>query len=142
MLSEALDSQEYDVESLLADVEAGVDPNAAPAEDPAKVEAAAPAEIQEMEFTWNGKPIKAPVDRFKQWASQGYDYSQKMQEFKTQQAAFEKSQKEFEPLKSRYSEIDEYAKQNPQWLEQVNQSYLQAIGKAQADGAPNHEIQS
>ena len=141
----AVDDQEIDVDSLMADVEAGNETNAAPAvETPPAQEAAAPtaAEIQEMEFTWNGKPIKAPVDRFKQWASQGYDYAQKMQDFKTQQAAFEKSQKEFEPLKSRYSEIDAYAKENPQWLEHVNSQYMAAIGQAQANGAPNSDIQA
>lgn len=137
---------EYDVDQILADVEAGNDPSATdPAAEtteatPAAAAAPTAAEIQEMEFTWNGKPIKAPVDRFKQWASQGYDYAQKMQDFKTQQAAFEKSQKEFEPLKSRYSELDEYAKANPQWLEHVNTEYMKAIGKAQSEGAPNSEI--
>lgn len=136
-------SQDIDVDALMAQVESGDETNASP---PAPTEAAATqptqAEIQEMEITWSGKPIKAPVDRIKQWASQGYDYAQKMAEFKQQQSAFERSQKEFEPLKSRYSEIDEYAKQNPQWLEHVNQQYMSAIGRAQAEGAPNSDIQA
>jgi hypothetical protein len=131
-----------DVDALMADVEAGNEINApaaateesTPAEPASQPTEAQKQAIQEMEFTWNGKPIKAPVDRFKQWASQGYDYAQKMQEFNARQAAFEKSQKEFEPLKQRYSEIDEYARQNPQWLEHVNQAYMQAIGQAESNG--------
>lgn len=132
-----------DVDQLMSDVESGVETNQTPAVEAAPAVAApTAAEIQEMEFTWNGKPIKAPVDRFKQWASQGYDYAQKMQDFKAQQSEFEKSQKEFEPLRSRYGEIDAYAKQNPQWLEHVNQQYMSAIGKAQSEGAPSAEIQA
>lgn len=133
--------QQIDVEALIADVEAGNETNVeAPSVSAAPAEpVASPAEF---EFTWDGKPIKAPLDKAKIYAGQGYDYAQKMAAFKTQQAAFEKSQKEFEPLKSKYSQLDEYAKQNPQWLEHVNNSYLEAIGKAKAEGAPNSEIQS
>lgn len=129
-------SDEIDVDSLMADIEAGkeIGGEAAPEAPAPAAPAPTAAEIQEMEITWNGKPVKAPIDRIKQWAGQGYDYAQKMQDFKAQQAAFEKAQKEFEPLKSRYAELDEYAKQNPQWLEHVNSAYLEAIGKAQAKG--------
>lgn len=138
-------SASIDVDSLLADIDAGKETNAAPGsdQDPAAAPAA-PQTPQEIEFTWNGKPIKAPLGDPKttQWLSQGYDYAQRMAEFKAKQEAFERSQKEFEPLKTRYSEIDEYAKQNPQWLEHVNHAYLQAIQQAQASGQPVQEIQA
>jgi hypothetical protein len=129
-------TQDIDVDQLLADVEAGNEINATEEtpQVPTAQAQAAPQTVQEMEFTWNGKPIKAPVDRFKQWASQGYDYAQRMQDFNAKQAAFEKSQKEFEPLRTRYSELDEYAKENPQWLEHVNQQYFAAIGQASQQG--------
>jgi predicted RNase H-like nuclease (RuvC/YqgF family) len=137
-------SGEIDVDALMADVEAGNETNVS---DPAPAAAAAAAqptaqEIQEMELTWNGKQIKAPVDRVKQWASQGYDYAQKMAEFKAKQDAFDRSQKEFEPLRARYADIDKYVQENPQWLDHVNQQYMAAIGKAQSEGAPDAKIQA
>jgi len=135
-MGDAVDqTQDIDVDALMADVEAGNETNVAAPESPTHDKAQPTAqEIQEMEFTWNGKPIKAPVDKIKIYAGQGYDYAQRMQEFNAKQSAFEKSQKDFEPLRTRYSEIDAYAKQNPQWLEHVNSQYMAAIGNAEAQG--------
>jgi hypothetical protein len=135
---------DIDVDALMSQVESGEETNVATPETQAVAAPTQPtaAQIQEMEFTWNGKPIKAPVDKIKLYAGQGYDYAQKMQDFKLKQSEFEKSQKEFEPLRTRYSEIDQFAKQNPQWLDHVNQAYLEAIGTAQAQGKSDPEIQA
>jgi hypothetical protein len=70
----------------------------------------------EFTFTANGKEINANKDEVLKWASQGHDYSQKMQEFKTQR-------EEFDTTSARYKEIDEYATANPDWFEHVEQAY-------------------
>lgn len=90
------------------------EPKAA-APDPAQAQAA-----QEFEFTWNGKQIKAPVDKVKQWAQQGYDYAQKMQAINERETRY----KEWE---SKYKPVDDYIKQDPQWWEHVQQSYAQRL---------------
>lgn len=87
---------------------------------------------QEFEFTWNGKQIKAPISdpRVKQWASQGYDYSQKMAEFSQKQAEIEKQAAWAREAEGRYKEIDEYVKQNPQFWDHVTQSWTNRQGQA------------
>jgi hypothetical protein len=86
--------------------------------DTLQEESAAPAQAspQEFEFTWNGKQIKAPKDKFTQWAQQGYDYAQKMAEFNSRTSEFDQRYKI-------YSEIDEYAKTNPEWWNRLQQAY-------------------
>jgi hypothetical protein len=78
---------------------------------------------QEISFTWNGKEIKAPLDKAKQWAQQGYDYSQRMQAFKTQMTEFEQKQKLIQELESRYKPVEEFYSQNPDRWEYVNKQY-------------------
>jgi len=68
------------------------------------------------EFTANGKQIKATKDEVLKWASQGHDYSQKMETLKSDRGDFDNT------LKT-YQEIDEYAKANPDWWNQVQDSY-------------------
>lgn len=78
---------------------------------------------QEYAFTWNGKEIKAPVDKLTKWASQGYDYAQRMEAFKQQQADFESQRQQFEPRLNLYKEVDEFANKNPDWWKHVEASY-------------------
>src|SRR4051812_40705324 len=82
-----------------------------PAPDTAAAAAAAQA-AEEFEITWNGRQIKAPKDKVLQWASQGYDYPQKMAELK-------KQREEFDRAYSPYKTVDDYAKQNPEWWKHV-----------------------
>lgn len=118
-------SGDTDIDSILSEfhgepTDGATQPGAEPG---AAAQAATPAPPQEFEFTWNGKPIKAPIDRITQWASQGYDYAQKMAEFKAKHSEFEQAQKQFEDRISPYRQIDEYAKQNPQWWDHVTQAW-------------------
>jgi hypothetical protein len=87
----------------------------------------APA-TQEIEFTWNGKQIKAPITdpRLKQWASQGYDYNQKMAEFNQRQAEIQKQAEWAKQAEDRYKAIDEYVQKNPQFWDHVTQTWTQA----------------
>lgn len=117
---------DIDVDGLLAGIES---PSSdIPMSDaPAAQEAPATAnqQPQEYEFTWNGKQIKAPVDKLTKWASQGYDYAQRMEEFKRQQADFESQRQQYEPKLNRYKEVDEFASKNPDWWNHVEKTWAE-----------------
>lgn len=82
-------------------------------------------QIAELAFNWNGKQIKVPFGDPKatQWLSQGYDYAQKMQAFKLEQAHFQQQQKMIADLEAKYKPVEEYYSQNPDRWQYVNQQY-------------------
>jgi len=82
-----------------------------------------PQTVQEYEFTANGKPIKAPIDKILQWASQGYDYPQKMAQLKQQAQEFEQKQQLYQQWEKKYKPIDEYIQENPDWWNHVEESW-------------------
>lgn len=83
------------------------------------------------EFNWNNKQIKANRENVLKWASQGYDYSQKMQEFKQRQADIDSKWQQAEQLNKTYGPIDEWVKGNPEKWDQLQQ----AISGMEASGA-------
>lgn len=68
------------------------------------------------EFNWNGQMIRGSEDQLVKWASQGYDYSQKM-------SGLNQKEQEFQSLYSKYQQIDQFAKQNPDWWAHTENSY-------------------
>ncbi len=86
------------------------------------------------EFDWNGKRITPESqDRVKQWASQGYNYSQRMGEFNKTKLQMEidyankqKAIKEQEEKFAPFVKVDEYAKKNPDWWKHTLSAYEQA----------------
>lgn len=122
---------DIDVDALMNEIEApsaGIPMNAAPEKEaPPAAEKTAAQVAAELEFNWNEKQIKVPFNdpRVKQWAAQGYDYNQRMQEFNQRQTEFEAQQKAIKELESRYSPVDEYVKQNPDWWNHVQSSWEQ-----------------
>lgn len=122
-----------DADALMSTIESGgqVTPSTQTPSAPTPEAAQTPQTPQELAFTWNGKEIKAPIDRITQYAQQGYDYAQKMQAFKAQQAEFEAQQAKISELEARYKPVEEYVSQNPQWWDHVNQQYQQALQGAQ-----------
>lgn len=92
--------------------------------------------VQELEFSWNGKPVKTKFDdpRVKQWASQGYDYAQRMQAFNQEKGQWETKAKEYD---TKYKPIDEWARQNPEkWQSLYQQWEQQAQVQAQNQSQP------
>lgn len=135
-----------DADAIMASIEStGHAPEAAPIAEPtASPEPAAASQqpqaqptAQEIEFTWNGKQIKAPVTdpRVKQWASQGYDYAQKMADFNRKQQEIAAREQE---LTGRYGAIDEYVRQNPQFWDHVTQEWQRQQMGGQVD--PNNPL--
>src|SRR3990167_5206971 len=89
----------------------------------------------EFEFTALGKPIKAPREKVLQWASQGYDYSQKISEFNKQKSDFETNYKT-------YQDIDRYAQENPEWWNNIQTQYSQRSQEQKpAEQGGSHEFQ-
>ena len=65
----------------------------------------------------NGQEIKVDSeDKMLQWAQQGHDYGQKMQDFNKDKAAFDEKN-------SLYQDIDNYASENPEWWDHVQSSF-------------------
>jgi hypothetical protein len=86
---------------------------------------------QEWEFESGGKKIVPESrDKLKVWASQGFNYSQRMgllnKEHETRLAAVAQAEAKAQEEAKRYSpyrEVDEYAQQNKEWWEHVQKSY-------------------
>lgn len=135
------DTSSIDADALLAEIEKASPERDARSESTAPESEAPPVKetpetsptLSEIEFTWNGKKIKAPIDKAKQWAQQGYDYAQKMQEFGASKQAWETERKRFEESLAPYRLIDEFAKSNPDWWKQVEQSYQERMSSAQSN---------
>lgn len=78
---------------------------------------------QEFSFKWNDREIKAPQDKMLQWASQGYDYGQRVNQLKAEQDKFNSERQTWEQGTTRYREVDEFAKTNPEWWAHVEKSW-------------------
>lgn len=113
-----------------------------------ELEAKPEAPAQMYEFNHNGKPIKAPIDQVLKWASQGYDYPQKIQKFNQERTAWEQERSKMDGQYKVYRDIDTWAKQNPdQWarLEQlykgghITQGQALQSAQAQSQGQPAND---
>lgn len=141
------DTSGIDADALLGAIESGqpIPEQEAPAETaaPAQGQAAAqaPQYPKEVEFNWNGKPIKTSWENAVKWAQQGYDYSTRVEQLKRQQA---EADERYKP----YKLTDEYAKQNPDWWKHVQEAFEKrntfvVPQEGQPDTAqPNPEIES
>lgn len=130
----APDAGAIDVDGLLADVDAGRDPNAPETAAPEAAPQEKPEAVwngSEWEFEWNGKKIVPENrDKLKIWAAQGYNYSQRMGELnkthsqRMQEAeAREQAAKALEQKLSPYAQVDQYAQQNPDWWQHVQETF-------------------
>jgi hypothetical protein len=108
------------------------------AEKPAEKEKA-PDET--FEFTHNGKPIKATREQLIKYAQQGYDYPQRAQKLNLERQKWEQERQNWEKQWGVYRQIDDYARQNQEWWNLVqnawsNRSNPQTLASAQ----PNDPI--
>lgn len=91
----------------------------------------------EFEFQWNGKQIKADREKVLKWASQGYDYSQKMAEFNRRMQEVDGRYSKAEELYNKYGAVDEWVQQNQDKWEALQK----AISGAEASGASPELLQ-
>lgn len=116
-------SESVDVDGILNSIE---EPSSGfPMSEPASAVTPAQPEPQKHTITVNGQQITATLEQLQKWAQQGYDYPQKMQAFKQQQTEFEQRYKP-------YQDIDDYAKQNPQWWSTVQKAWDSRTEQQQA----------
>lgn len=130
-----------DVDALLSSIE---QPNSR--EIPMKAETTPSPQPQqtqnpsELEFTWKDKQIKVPYadGRVKQWASQGYDYAQRMAEFNQREQQYAQKEQTMKQLEETYGPVDKYVRENPEWWNHVVQQYQQREQQMQQD--QNHPL--
>jgi hypothetical protein len=87
----------------------------------------------------NGKEVKGTREQILQWAQLGHGYPQKAQEFNQMKARVDEWSKRQQELDERdqkwkpYKEVDEFATKNPEWWQQVQESYKNKIAGAQSN---------
>ena len=121
MAFEAEQSSEPTVDQMFDSV---VEDHNEPVNEPAPEE---PKTEQEPEFEYSalGATRKEPLSMILKRASMGYDYAQKMEAYKQQQAEVERIRQEAEARHSKFAHLDEYAQQNPEWYNHWSQAYEQ-----------------
>lgn len=128
-------SSEHDVDAIIAQAYGG---QQNPGNESSSPEKAAPQQqaqepvapqYKEFEFNSRGQPVKIKENdpRFSQWLSQGHDYAQNIHSFKTEKDTWDRSKQDWEGQWGRYREIDQFAKQNPDWWSHIDQSYQQKL---------------
>jgi len=144
---------EFDVDKTMEELSAAAPERAMTSETPEETPAAPTWDGKQWEFDWNGKKVVPDsADKLRIWASQGYNYSQRMGELnKTHaQRMAEAEQRaraagELEQRFSPYARVDEYAKKNPAWWQHTLQAFEQAQrggGQPGAPGAPDPRYQA
>lgn len=69
----------------------------------------------EVEYTANGKPIREPLEMVLKRASQGFNYSQHMDDFNKKIAEFEQNRQKWEAINKKWEPYEQYAQQNPDY---------------------------
>ena len=101
------------------------------------------APFQGYEFDHGGKQVKVEHadPRAKQWIQQGYDYSQRTQALKADRTALDDERSSFDQNFQHYTQIDKYAKENPDWWAATQKSFAERDMQAPGAVQPNPELQ-
>jgi hypothetical protein len=109
-------------DDILGAVERGEDPSQLTVA-PEAPQAEAPQGFRK-EMTVNGEKILVDDEaKYDQWAQQGRHYSQQMAELNQQKAEWEAEKAGLQSKLDQYREVDNYAKENPEWWNHVEQNY-------------------
>lgn len=92
-------------------------------------------EPQYFEYQASGKTVKEDIDTILKRASQGYNYSQLVNEHKSSVESFQSERDRHLADLGVWKQYDEYAKQNPEWSEFVKSQWesRQSFGQPQSD---------
>jgi hypothetical protein len=132
MAFEAEQSSEPTVDQMFDSV---VEDHNEPVNEPAPAEPKTESE-PEFEYSALGATRKEPLSMILKRASMGYDYAQKMEAYKQQQAEVERIRQEAEARHSKFAHLDEYAQQNPEWYNHWSQAYEQRQAGLHQEGTP------
>lgn len=108
------------VEQILANESQTAEPDTAAPQQEAPVQS---QQTSEYEYTVNGRLVKEPIDVILKRASQGYNYAQHMQDFKTRESEVEARYNKGLELETKYGEIDKFATENPEWNDHLQKSW-------------------
>jgi hypothetical protein len=86
----------------------------------------------EFEYTALGKTVKEDIDTILKRASMGYDYAQKMQQFKTEQETFNQQRDGHLAQFGQWKQYHDYASENPEWAEFVRTQWEQKSSYGQS----------
>jgi hypothetical protein len=115
---------QLDLDSVIAESEAPVEPPAMTAPEPVKPVAEEPQTAAQMvDLKWRGETIQKPLDSVINMAQQAYDLDQRNREFREEKDSFTAERQEAEALINRYKAIDEHAIKNPGWFDHVQNEW-------------------
>lgn len=129
-------AEEIDAEALVKQIEETG--SAEPQEEALEEEQAQAEETaaqQMFKYKALGKEIEEPIETILQRASMGYDYAQKMQEYKQLQQQIEEQKQLAEQLQQKWKPYDDYARENPDWFQ-----HWQNAWQNRGSGQQGHEI--
>lgn len=119
-------SDELNVDQIVAETEVSTNneiPMEAQPQEAPQEQAPTP---QEYEFDYQGKKIKAPVEKILKWASMGYDAPNRIGELSHKLKDYENRFKTYETYEKTYKPIDEWARQNPDKWQALFDQWQQA----------------
>lgn len=96
-----------------------------------------------FEFEHGGKKVKANREQMIKWAQMGYDRPQAMQKFNAEKRAWDDEKKKWEGQWGIYRQIDDWARQNPEAWNHIQQGWQRrgtapaVNGDAAAGSAPD-----
>jgi hypothetical protein len=110
-------------DDIMGAIDRGEDPSQLPVGNEQAPTEQAPAGFRK-ELTVNGEKIVVDDEsKYDQWAQQGRHYSQQMAELNQQRAEWEAEKAQIEPRLTQYRDVDNYAKENPEWWQHVENSF-------------------
>jgi len=92
-----------------------------------------------LEYRSSNKDVSENIETVLKRASMGYNYAQNMQGLKGERDAFVTEKQGVEDMRSKWQPYDDYARQNPQWAEHVNQAWENRGSQIQDQGTQNQQ---
>lgn len=77
----------------------------------------------ELEYAAAGKTIKEPLEMILKRAQQGYDYAQKMELYNKDVESWQSKLTAAEQAATRFKDVNEYAEQNPEWAQWLQEQW-------------------
>lgn len=128
---------EESADELLSSIEAPSEQSVETQHNDVQQQSAQQQAAQEYAIKYGGKEIKAPIEKILRWAEQGYEAPQKIGDLNKQLETWKSKEQLLKEIEGKYKPIDDYARENPQWLQHVQQQYEARSQQQQAD--PNNQ---
>lgn len=137
--TEVVETTEASPEELLQQVESSE--QTASIQEAKAPEAPDPA-TQEYAITVGGKEVKGTIEQLRKWASMGYEAPNKIGQLNQQLEQWKAKEAKIKEYEEKYSPVDEYAKQNPQWWAHITKNWEQVSKQMQENNPLLQELNS